>query len=410
MKDDWRSLKFHPLASLFPKMDAEQFAAFTEDVQTHGVREPIVLYEGKVLEGRHRYYASIATGVEPRFQTYDGDDPVGYVISMNLKRRHLSESQRAMVAAKLATLGLGANQHSEGTSIEGASRLLNVGRASVERAKTVQRDGAPELQRAVEAGKIKVSVAADIADEAPEQQRKILAQDEREILRAAQEIRARRATKKRAEWNARVIQLSNQNAPLPRDRRYPIALADPPWKFDVYDAESGLDRAAAAHYPTMGLEDICKLPVADLVTPDAMLFLWTTAPHLPEAFEVITAWGFEYRTNIVWVKDKIGLGYWVRNQHELLLIGVRGDMRSPAEGTRPPSIIQAPRREHSRKPDEVYDIIERMYPELPKIELFARHARPGWTAWGNQARAPANDDGLDIPDCLRRAPKDAAAS
>jgi N6-adenosine-specific RNA methylase IME4 len=93
-----------------------------------------------------------------------------------------------------------------------------------------------------------------------------------------------------------------------------------------------------------------------------------------------------------------------------LLIGVRGDMRSPAESARPPSIIQAPRREHSRKPDEVYDIIERMYPELPKVELFARHARPGWAAWGNQAPALANDDGLDIPDYLRRAPKDAAAS
>jgi N6-adenosine-specific RNA methylase IME4 len=410
MKDDLHFLEFHPLARLFPEMDAEQFAALTEDIQANGLREPIVLYQGSVLDGRHRYYASIAAGVEPRFETYDGDDPLGYVISLNLKRRHLSESQRAMVAAKLATLGLGANQHSEGLPIGRASELLNVGERSIARARDVQEHGAPELVRAVEHGVVSVSAAADVATCAVDEQREIVARGTKEILETAKAIRARRATKKRAEWNARVIQLSNQNAPLPRDRRYPIALADPPWKFAVYDAESGLDCAAAAHYPTMELEAICKLPVADLVTSDAALFLWTTAPHLPEAFEVITAWGFEYRTNIVWVKDKIGLGYWVRNQHELLLIGVRGDMRSPAEGTRPPSIIQAPRREHSRKPDEAYALIERMYPELPKIELFARHARPGWTAWGNQARAPANDDGLDIPDCLRRAPKDAAAS
>jgi N6-adenosine-specific RNA methylase IME4 len=95
------------------------------------------------------------------------------------------------------------------------------------------------------------------------------------------------------------------------------------------------------------------------------------------------AWGFTYRTNIVWVKDAIGLGYWVRNQHELLLIGARGEMRAPAVGARRSSVIKSPRREHSRKPDEAYALIEQMYPELPKIELFARHARPGWAAWGN---------------------------
>jgi N6-adenosine-specific RNA methylase IME4 len=91
----------------------------------------------------------------------------------------------------------------------------------------------------------------------------------------------------------------------------------------------------------------------------------------------------------------------VRNQHELLLIGVRGNMRSPAEGARPPSIIDAPRREHSQKPEEAYQLIERMYPDLPKCELFARNARAGWVAWGNQAPGP--DDGLDISASPRRA-------
>ena len=102
---------------------------------------------------------------------------------------------------------------------------------------------------------------------------------------------------------------------------------------------------------------------------------------------MIDAWGFEYVSNLVWVKDKIGLGYWVRNQHELLIIGRRGDMPTPSPANRPPSVINAPRREHSRKPDEAYEVIERMYPELPKIELFARGRREGWAAWGNQAEA-----------------------
>ena len=127
-----------------------------------------------------------------------------------------------------------------------------------------------------------------------------------------------------------------------------------------------------------------------------------TAPHLQESFRVIEAWGFQYVTNIAWVKDKIGLGFWVRNQHELLLIARRGDIPAPAPAQRPPSIIDAPRREHSRKPEEAYELIERMYPELPKIELFARNARAGWAVWGNEAPPLVPDDGLDIPEFLRR--------
>jgi N6-adenosine-specific RNA methylase IME4 len=131
--------------------------------------------------------------------------------------------------------------------------------------------------------------------------------------------------------------------------------------------------------------DICKLSVPDLATDTAVLFMWTTLPHLQKAFEVLAAWEFEYVTNIAWVKDKIGLGHWVRNQHELLLIGRRGDMPAPLPANRPPSVIEAPSREHSRKPNEAYELIERMYPDLPRIELFARRARPGWAVWGNQA-------------------------
>jgi len=135
----------------------------------------------------------------------------------------------------------------------------------------------------------------------------------------------------------------------------------------------------------MSTEELCAVPVAaDLATPDAVLFLWTATSILPEALRVLEAWGFRYVTNVVWVKDKIGVGHWVRNQHELLLIGRRGGFPTPEPAKRPSSVIEARRREHSRKPDEAYELIERMYPEMPKIELFARRARPGWAAWGNE--------------------------
>ena len=135
----------------------------------------------------------------------------------------------------------------------------------------------------------------------------------------------------------------------------------------------------------MQLADICKLQIP--ATPDAVLFMWATSPNLQQAFDVLAAWGFEYVTSLAWVKDKIGLGYWVRGQHELLLIARRGSMPAPLPADRPPSVINAARREHSRKPDEAYELIERMYPGLPKLELFARGQREGWIAWGNQAEA-----------------------
>ena len=128
-----------------------------------------------------------------------------------------------------------------------------------------------------------------------------------------------------------------------------------------------------------------RLDVASIAAPDSMLFLWATAPMLPEALEVMAAWRFEYRTNFVWAKDRAGTGYWNRNQHELLLVGVRGDVPAPAPGSQWSSLIPAPVGEHSCKPDEARRMIEAYYPTLPKIELFARgEARPGWAAWGNE--------------------------
>ena len=225
------------------------------------------------------------------------------------------------------------------------------------------------------------------------------------VREAFRQIRAEKIATRHAEWTAKAIELSKQNAPLPCNRKYPVILADPPWKFEVYDPETA-ERTPDTHYPTLSIDEICALPVADLATADAALFLWCTSPHLPDALDVIEAWGFTYRSQIVWVKTGCppGLGRWVRNQHEILLIAARGDMRAPLESNRPPSVIHAPRREHSRKPDEAHEVIERMYPDLPKIELFARHARPGWDAWGNEATvtAPASRDGLDISAPLRR--------
>jgi N6-adenosine-specific RNA methylase IME4 len=381
-------MEFHPLANIFPLIDGAEFDALVDDIRQHGLLEPIVVYQGKILDGRNRDRACGDAGVTPTYEGYPGAEPLGYVISKNLKRRHLSESQRAMVAAKLATLKQGARTDLspiDEMSQQQAADLLNVGKRSVERAAEVRDHGAPVLVGAVERGAVSVSAAADVATLPHAEQGEIVARGEPEILRAAAAIRARKAESRHAERMARLAQISTGNTELPVTQKYPVLYADPPWEFHVYDQKSGSVRTAAFHYPTMEHADICKLSVPDLATDIAVLFMWTTLPHLQKAFEVLAAWEFEYVSNIAWVKDKIGLGYWVRNQHELLLIARRGDMPAPLPANRPPSVIEAPRREHSRKPDEAYELIERMYPDLPRIELFARQARPGWAVWGNQA-------------------------
>lgn len=171
-------------------------------------------------------------------------------------------------------------------------------------------------------------------------------------------------------------------------RRFPVLYADPPWQYEHQATET---RAVENHYPTMRLSDIQALPVPEIATEDCVLFLWATSPKLAEALSVVDAWGFTYRTCMVWVKDHIGQGHWARQRHELLLIAAKGDFPSPPDSVLPDSVLVAPRREHSAKPPEFYGIIERMYPELPKLELFARSEREGWCAWGNEVGDASRD-------------------
>jgi N6-adenosine-specific RNA methylase IME4 len=171
----------------------------------------------------------------------------------------------------------------------------------------------------------------------------------------------------------------------PAEGTYSVVYVDPPWRYDHISTPSM--RAVENHYPTMTAADLAALHVP--AAQDAVLFMWATSPKLAEALALIEAWGFTYRTCAVWVKDRQGMGYYVRAQHELLLIAKRGDMRPPAEANRPPSVVTAPRGAHSAKPHEVYDLIERMYPDHSRVEMFARGQRAGWASWGNQLAGAA---------------------
>jgi N6-adenosine-specific RNA methylase IME4 len=399
-------LEFHPVANLFPLMVGEPFADLVRDIKENGLREDIWLFEGKILDGRNRYRACLEAGREPRYREWvdDGRGPVAFVVSENLHRRHLNESQRAMVASRLATLPFGANQHAQicAPSQSSAGALLNVSRRSVQDAKVVIERGSTELSAAVDRGGLPVSVAAKlIALPAQEQAAVVekLATNPRAAINAAREVR--RQEHLGAILEATAPALESVGGP------FPVICADPPWQHEMRPSDSR--NIELNHYPTMPLADICALPVSAIAHRDAVLYLWALPHMLPEAMQVITAWGFALRTHQVWdkgldeielelaainglmdgtsVEDKTGLftlGHWLRNRHEDVLIAVRGNMPTPPVNARPPSIIRARRGEHSVKPEIVYQDIEKAYPSLPKLELFARRGRPGWVSWGNQ--------------------------
>jgi len=172
-----------------------------------------------------------------------------------------------------------------------------------------------------------------------------------------------------------------QPAPLP-DNKYEVIYADPPWRYEFSKSDS---REIENQYPTMELDDICALPISNLAADNSVLYMWTTSPKLEESFKVLNAWGFEYKTCAVWDKKKIGMGYYFRQQHELILIATKGSLPAPEPSTRVSSVIEFPRGKHSAKPLEVIELLNTMYPARSKIELFCRDPQEGWTAWGNQS-------------------------
>ena len=160
---------------------------------------------------------------------------------------------------------------------------------------------------------------------------------------------------------------------------YNVIYADPPWKYDFSETTT---REIENQYSTMSLDEIKAIPIP--ADENSVLFLWATAPKLLEAIEVMQAWGYQYKSNAVWDKKIIGLGYWFRGQHELLLVGTKGHFSPPAQELRISSVIESKRTKHSKKPDLIYETLEKMFPAGKFLEMFARDSRDKWTSWGNE--------------------------
>jgi len=366
-----RNRQYHPVADLFPLLEGEEFDELKADIAANGLLEPIWIHpDGSILDGRNRHRACIEIETRPGFRTWDnGGSLVSFVTSMNLHRRHLSYDQRVGIALKLEPAfaeeargrmlaGTPVPKSAQGRAVVKAAEQTNVGTTAVKEMKAIQHE------------------QPDIADQ---------------LIEGKTTVRKERKKQNDRKKREAVKTYTQQVATSPvLQKTYNVIYADPPWDY----GGSGLMNAEACkHYAVMSLDEIKQYPqkVGLKVADDAVLFLWVTNPFLEQSFEVLTAWGFDYKTNIVWRKTELkkwGVGFYVRGQHELLLIATRGNFTPLDKHISPPisSVLEAPIAQHSTKPEVTYDIIERLYPNTTHIELFARNVRAGWDHLGDEAK------------------------
>lgn len=390
-------IEFHPIAGIFPLIDGDEFSGLVDDIRAHGVREPIWLFDGKILDGRNRYRAAIEAGVEFKTRTFTGTaiEAIQHVWSLNRTRRHLSASQAAIADARrnaMTDAYAPVREAARERRLEGNSRGGSVSKSPQQIAETTSHslsqqasagirpraDGETRQVRARAAGTNRTYI--DLAD-------RLVA--ERPELAA--EVEAGKKTLSQVQRDLRQEELAARTPPPPSGK-YRIIYADPPWRYNdrMEISRDGLGESygpAEAHYPAMSISELCDLPVKDLAEDDAVLFLWVTSPLLEESFRIIRAWGFKYKASFIWDKVKHNMGHYNSVRHELLLICTRGsctpDVKRLFDSVQ--SIERTDR--HSEKPEEFRTIIDTIYTRGERIELFARKASEGWAAWGNEANA-----------------------
>lgn len=373
-------MKYHPLADVFPLIEGAEFDALVADVAKQGLLEAIVTLDGNILDGRNRYRACVAAGVEPHFEVFEGADPVAFVVSKNVARRHLDESQRAIAAAKIANIQHGGDRSKRPIGHlkqQEASDLLNVGDRSIRRAREVLNEGTPELVKAVEAGRVSVSAAADVATLPKVEQTEIVAKGEKEILEAAKRIRLQKAEVRRAEIQA--IAATQVHIPA---GKFSTIVIDPPWPMEKIERDVR-GHQVAFDYPIMSEDQLAAFPVADMAADDCHLFCWTTHKFLPMSLRLLDAWGFRYVLTMVWHKPGGFQPFGLPQYNCEFAIYARRGTPTFADTKAFNACFQAPRREHSRKPDEFYDVIRRVTTG-PRIDVFSREARDGFDQYGNE--------------------------
>jgi len=382
----------HEIASLIPPIAEDEYRLLEESLLAEGCREPLVVWGDILLDGHNRFKICEDHGITYKtvqIELEDEEAARDWVINNQLGRRNLSPEAASYLRGKQyqrEKKGHGgerrASVHNE--HLKTADRLAEKYKVSpitirrdeqfTEALDTIEKiaDDGEKVKREIltREGPISrksVEKIARIAKDDPDQAREVL-----EGVRRGDTVR-------QANIQIKAEAIKNEPAPMPKGP-FRVIVIDPPWRYDKQNM--GENRRGEVPYPDMTIEDICGLPVPEIAHQDCILWLWSTNAHMPEAFKVINALGFKHKTILTWVKDRMGVGDWLRGITEHCILAVRGQPTITLSNET--TVLQAPRREHSRKPDEFYDMVEELCPGS-KVELFAREKRNGWMTWGVEA-------------------------
>ena len=390
-----------PCCAAIPPMHHDEYQSLKASLLRNGQLDPILVFEDRIIDGRHRFSACNELGIKPVFKQFVGsyDEAKSMAFSVNINRRQLTMGQKALVAAKLTMPSTGESKNGNRagipaplTQVEAAS-LFGISRDTVQRGCTLLREADPALIEEVRSASCGLHAAIESL-KSNKGVRAALSLEERRALRLAAEVKSKINADSRTKRLNKQSAISQKNMALPK-AKYSVVLADPPWNYGMANDRSGNGHIPQNHYPTMSTDDICAMPVADILADDAMLYMWCPASLLPDGLRVMQSWGFnEFVTSWVWHKTGGKLtcaGGTALARHELVLFGKkRNGLSIAGTAVRASSVFDAPVAQHSEKPVFVHKRIEALYPGVVnRIELFARTPRSGWHVFGNQSDGDA---------------------
>jgi N6-adenosine-specific RNA methylase IME4 len=383
-------METHEYANLLPMMQAAEYSALLEDMRAGGYDEtlPVVLLDGKILDGRNRYKAAKELGIRPSFTDYRGDDPLAFVIRHNLNRRHLNESQRAAIASRVANISNGSFLGNQYTPKVGsahvptplvsqpqAAAMLNVSERLVREVKAVERQ-APDLMPMIESGELAARPAAQIAKMDRPEREAVVKKIQAGMSNASQAIRE-------VKREAVVERLENVEAQEAKAVQgvYDVVVIDPPWAMEKIERDV-TPTQVAFEYPTMSIDDIAALNIP--TAEDCHVFLWTTQKFLPDALDLINRWGFKYVLTFVWHKNGGFQPFGLPQYNCEFAVYARKGTPKFVDFKDFPTCFNANRGAHSEKPEEFYATLRRVTAGR-RLDMFNRRKIDGFDGWGKEA-------------------------
>lgn len=347
-----------------PPLSKDEYSGLKQSLLKEGCRDSLLVWGDVLIDGHNRYEICTENKISYKTQPIEfnsDEEALDWIDKNQLSRRNLTPDQMSLIRGRIynrqkKSHGGDRNSSVQNEHLKSSEKLAQQFGVS---ASTIRRD----------------AESATMLENYPEQAAKIMKGE---------------LTKGQAIKEIRESLPKSDPIPIPNGK-YEVIYCDPPWRYDA--AISRLE--VEGHYPTMDLEEICNLgsEVDKLAAKDCVLFMWTTTAKLNWFMTVLDAWKFEYKTSMIWDKVDYNMGYYCSPRHEILIIAGRGSSTPTVEDKKViqsiDSVQSIPKsNKHSQKPEEYYDIIEKLYPGTKKIELFARNKRKGWESWGNQIDIP----------------------